>query len=290
MAEEQPQVAKNDVAANELYAKLQAADPFFLLCGPCVVESLDHALMMSSELKKISDELGLPMVYKSSFDKANRTSVSSFRGPGLDEGLIILEEVKKKTGLPIITDVHESWQCAKAATVADALQIPAFLFRQTDLLVAAGVTGKIINIKKGQWADAGAMKHAADKVRSTGNKNILVCDRGTSFGYHDLIVDPRNLVRMRESKGLVVQDATHSVQQMGGLGSSSGGLREYIPTIARMAASVGVDGFFMEVHNDPSKAFSDGPNNWPLHKFKPLLQELILISKASKGKETNYLD
>jgi len=283
-------VAKVDSSANELYAKLKAADPFFLLCGPCVVESLDHALMMSSELKKIADELNLPFVYKSSFDKANRTAVSSYRGPGLEEGLIILEDVKKKVGVPIITDVHEGSQCAKAATVADVLQIPAFLFRQTDLLVAAGETGKIINIKKGQWADAGAVKHAADKVRSTGNQNILVCDRGTSFGYHDLIVDPRNLVRMRDAKGLVVQDATHSVQQMGGLGSSSGGLRQFIPTIARTAAAVGVDGFFMEVHNDPEKAFSDGPNNWPLAKFKPLLQELILISKASKGRSTNYLD
>lgn len=289
MADDQV-VAKVDSSANELYAKLKAADPFFLLCGPCVVESLDHALMMSSELKKIADELNLPFVYKSSFDKANRTAVSSYRGPGLEEGLIILEDVKKKVGVPIITDVHEGSQCAKAATVADVLQIPAFLFRQTDLLVAAGETGKIINIKKGQWADAGAVKHAADKVRSTGNQNILVCDRGTSFGYHDLIVDPRNLVRMRDAKGLVVQDATHSVQQMGGLGSSSGGLRQFIPTIARTAAAVGVDGFFMEVHNDPEKAFSDGPNNWPLAKFKPLLQELILISKASKGRSTNYLD
>jgi len=276
--------------SDELYSKLKEADPFFLICGPCVIESRDHSLMMSNQLKRIADDLNLPLVYKSSFDKANRTSIDSFRGPGLEEGLKILEEVKKCTGLPIITDVHESSQCDRVAKVADVLQIPAFLFRQTDLLVAAGKTGRIINIKKGQWAEAGSMKFAADKVRSTGNNRILLCERGTTFGYHDLIVDPRNLVRMRDTRALVVQDATHSVQQMSGLGSCSGGHREYVPVIARMAAAVGVDGFFMEIHDNPDKALSDGPNHWHLAKLKPLLQELIAIAKASQGRKTNYLD
>lgn len=199
-----------------------------------------------------------------------------------------MADVKKKFGLPLITDVHDNEQCFKAAEVVDIIQIPAFLFRQTDLLLAAGNSGAIINIKKGQWADAGAMKHAADKIRTTGNNKIFVCDRGTAFGYHDLIVDPRNLVKMRTSDCPVVQDCTHAVQQMGGLGDKSGGNREFVPVVARTAAAVGVKGFFLETHNDPDNALSDGPNSWPLKNFKGLMQELIEISRVTKGNQTDY--
>ena len=267
----------------QLFKKLTQAKPFFIFAGPCVVESKEHALMMAGELKDIAERLSLPLVYKSSFDKANRTSVSAYRGPGMDEGLDILQMVKETYNLPIITDIHESHQAKKVANVADVLQIPAFLCRQTDLLIAAAQTNKIVNIKKGQFASAETMVHAAQKVRESGNTNVMLTERGTMFGYGDLIVDSRNLVRMRNADCPVIQDVTHSVQQPGGFGSSSGGLREFVPTIARMAAAVGVDGFFFEVHNDPEKAFSDGPNAWHLDKFETLLIELKNIAQASNA-------
>eukprot|EP00013_Stygamoeba_regulata_P009883 CAMPEP_0177671040 /NCGR_PEP_ID=MMETSP0447-20121125/24448_1 /TAXON_ID=0 /ORGANISM="Stygamoeba regulata, Strain BSH-02190019" /LENGTH=287 /DNA_ID=CAMNT_0019178319 /DNA_START=34 /DNA_END=897 /DNA_ORIENTATION=+ len=271
-----------------LFATLQAADPFFVLAGPCVVENREHALFMARELKAISERVGVPFVYKSSFDKANRTSVASYRGPGMADGIQVLKEVKETTGLPIVTDIHESYQAPIVAEVADVLQIPAFLCRQTDLLVAAAKTGKIINIKKGQFASADVMEAAANKIRQSGNPRVMLCERGTTFGYGDLIVDPRNLVRMRSNDTMVVQDVTHSVQQPASLKDASGGLRHFIPTIARTAAAVGVNGFFFEVHNKPEEALSDGPNNWYLDEFEALLVELKAIAAATKGRTKTY--
>jgi 2-dehydro-3-deoxyphosphooctonate aldolase (KDO 8-P synthase) len=227
-----------------LFDRLKAASPFFLLAGPCVVESREHAIFMSQELKKIAEKVEIPLVYKSSFDKANRTSGSSYRGPGMEDGIKILKEVKELTGLPIVTDIHESYQAEIVAEVADILQIPAFLCRQTDLILAAAKTGRIINLKKGQFASPTVMVGAAGKAKSAGNDRVMLCERGTMFGYEDLLVDPRNLVRMRKGNNIVVQDVTHSVQQPASNVTSSGGLRQFVPTIARMAVAVGVDGLF----------------------------------------------
>jgi len=275
--------------SQDLFDKLLNSSPFFIFAGPCVVESREHALFMAKELKAIADRLGLVLVYKSSFDKANRTAANSFRGPGIEEGIKILKEVKEITGLPIVSDVHESCQIEQVSQVVDVLQIPAFLCRQTDLILAAANSGRILNIKKGQFASSNIMVKAAEKAASVGNPRSFLCERGTTFGYEDLIVDSRNLVKMRNSGKIpVVQDVTHSVQQPGSQGSSSGGLRQFVPTIARMAVAVGVDGLFFEVHNNPEKALSDGPNNWPLDEFEDLLKELIEIAKVSRGKKTVF--
>ncbi|KAL1820928.1 hypothetical protein ACET3Z_015797 [Daucus carota] len=278
-----------------LYNKLKSAEPFFVLAGPNVIESEEHVLSMASHIKTITSKLGLPLVFKSSFDKANRTSSKSFRGPGLAEGLKILEKVKVAYDLPIVTDVHEAGQCDAVGRVADVIQIPAFLCRQTDLLVAAAQTGKIINIKKGQFCAPSVMTNSAEKVRLAGNQNVMVCERGTMFGYSDLIVDPRNLEWMREADCPIVADITHSLQQPAGKkleggGVASGGLRELIPCIARTAVAVGVDGIFMEVHDDPLSAPVDGPTQWPLRHLEELLEELVAIARVTKGKKQFRID
>ncbi|RDX79045.1 2-dehydro-3-deoxyphosphooctonate aldolase, partial [Mucuna pruriens] len=278
-----------------LYNHLKAADPFFLLAGPNVIESEEHILQMAKHIKSIASEIGIPLVFKSSFDKANRTSSKSFRGPGMIEGLKILEKVKIAYDIPIVTDVHETIQCEAVGRVADIIQIPAFLCRQTDLLVAAAKTGKIINIKKGQFCAPSVMANSAEKIQLAGNPNVMVCERGTMFGYNDLIVDPRNLEWMREANCPIVADITHSLQQpagkkLDGGGVASGGLRELIPCIARTAVAVGVDGIFMEVHDDPLKAPVDGPTQWPLRHLKELLEELVAIARVSKGKQRFNID
>ncbi|XP_027353307.1 2-dehydro-3-deoxyphosphooctonate aldolase isoform X2 [Abrus precatorius] len=243
----------------------------------------------------ISFRVGIPLVFKSSFDKANRTSSKSFRGPGMIEGLKILEKAKIAYDIPIVTDVHESNQCEAVGRVADIIQIPAFLCRQTDLLVEAAKTGKIVHIKKGQFCAPSVMTNSAEKVRLAGNPNVMVCERGTMFGYNDLIVDPRNLEWMREANCPIVADITHSLQQpagkkLDGGGVASGGLRELIPCIARTAVAVGVDGIFMEVHDDPLNAPVDGPTQWPLRHLEELLEELVAIARVSKGKQRFNID
>ncbi|CAO2825098.1 unnamed protein product [Amaranthus hypochondriacus] len=278
-----------------LFTQLKAAQQFFLMAGPNVIESEEHTMQMANHIKAITNKLGVPLIFKSSFDKANRTSAKSFRGPGMDEGLKILEKVKVAYDLPIVTDVHETIQCEAVGKVADVIQIPAFLCRQTDLLVAAAKTGKIINIKKGQFCAPTVMVNSAEKVRGAGNQNVMVCERGTMFGYNDLIVDPRNLEWLREANCPVVADITHSLQQpagrkLDGGGVASGGFRELIPCIARTAVAVGVDGIFMEVHNDPLRAPVDGPTQWPLRHLEELLEELIAIAKVSKGKQQYEID
>ncbi|EFJ32189.1 hypothetical protein SELMODRAFT_143805 [Selaginella moellendorffii] len=265
------------------------------MAGPNVVESEEHILKMARHIKSVTDELQLKLVFKSSFDKANRTSAHSFRGPGLEEGLRILERVKVEYGLPIVTDVHEPYQCEAVARVADVIQIPAFLCRQTDLLLAAAKTGKVINIKKGQFCASSVMTNSAAKIRLAGNPNVMVCERGTMFGYNDLIVDPRNLEWLREAECPVVADITHSLQQPAGRktehgGVASGGLRELIPCIARTCVAVGIDGIFMEVHDNPLKAPVDAPTQWPLRHLKVLLEELISIARVSKGKQPFPID
>lgn len=278
-----------------LFNQLKAADPFFLLAGPNVIESEEHVLSMAKHIKSVAAKVGLPLVFKSSFDKANRTSSKSFRGPGMAEGLKILEKVKATYDIPIVTDVHETIQCEAVGRVADIIQIPAFLCRQTDLLVAAAKTGKIINIKKGQFCASSVMANSAEKIRLAGNPHVMVCERGTMFGYNDLIVDPRNLEWMREANCPVVADVTHALQQPAGRkleggGVASGGLRELIPCIARTAVAVGVDGLFMEVHNDPLNSPVDGPTQWPLRHLEELLEELVAIARASKGKQQLKID
>lgn len=282
-------------SASVLYNQLKSAEPFFILAGPNVIESEEHIFRMAKHIKAITSKLGLPLIFKSSFDKANRTSSKSFRGPGLAEGLKILEKVKLAYDLPIVTDVHEASQCDAVGQVADIIQIPAFLCRQTDLLVAAAQTGKIINIKKGQFCAPSVMTNSAEKVRLAGNQNVMVCERGTMFGYSDLIVDPRNLEWMREANCPIVADITHSLQQPAGKkleggGVASGGLRELIPCIARTAVAVGVDGIFMEVHDDPLNAPVDGPTQWPLRHLEELLVELVEIARVTKGKQQFKID
>lgn len=258
--------------------------PFFLIAGPCQIESQEHALRMATEIKKISDHMGIELFYKSSFDKANRTSLYSKRGTGLEEGMRIFDYLKKQIPeLKIITDVHTEQQCSIVAPHVDALQIPAFLCRQTDLLLAAGETGKYINIKKGQFLAPWDMQNVADKVASTGNKKLWLCDRGTSFGYNTLVSDMRGLHEMKKTGYPVVIDATHSCQQPGGQGTSSGGNREHIPVIASAAVAVGVAGVFMEVHDDPDNAASDGPNNLHLKDLESLLTKLKQFDTISKS-------
>lgn len=257
-------------------------NPFVLFAGPCKIESLDHACFTAGKIKEICQDLGVPVVYKSSFDKANRSSISTQRGVGIEKGLEILGAVKNDFCLPILTDVHEPEQCARAAEVADILQIPAFLSRQTDLLIAAAKTGAAINVKKGQFMAPWDMKNVADKIASTGNEKIMLCDRGTSFGYNTLITDFKGLPKMAETGYPVVFDATHSVQQPGGNGTTSGGQREYVETLARAAAAVGVAALFIETHEDPDNAPSDGPNMVPLDQLGALLETLMQFDRIAK--------
>lgn len=253
---------------------------FRLIAGPCVIESEEMVLAIAAEMKKITDELGIPYTFKASFDKANRTSIKSFRGPGIEKGLEILQKVKDTYDLPICTDIHEPWQAEPAAKVADILQIPAFLCRQTDLLVAAAKTGKCINIKKAQFLAAWDMKNCVDKVVEAGNSNVMLCERGTSFGYNTLVVDMTGLRVMKEFGVPVIFDATHSVQKPGGNGTASGGNRQYVEYLAKAALAVGADGLFMETHPDPDRGKSDGPNMVPLCEMKEMLARLIKVYNA----------
>jgi 2-dehydro-3-deoxyphosphooctonate aldolase (KDO 8-P synthase) len=249
--------------------------PLFLIAGPCVVESRQMALDTASTLKEICRELDVPFVYKSSYDKANRSSGKSYRGLGMGEGLEILAEVKKKVGVPVLTDVHDKEDVEEVAAVVDVLQTPAFLCRQTDFIHVVAAAGRPVNIKKGQFLSPGEMKNVVEKAReASGKDNIMVCERGASFGYNNLVSDMRSLAIMRETRCPVVFDATHSVQLPGGQGTSSGGEREFIPVLARAAVASGIAGLFMETHPDPDKALSDGPNAWPLDRMKELLATL----------------
>ena len=258
--------------------------PLALLGGPCVIESADFTLKMATEIRQVCDRLGISFIFKSSFDKANRTSISSFRGQSLEEGLEILQRVKDEVGVPVVTDIHESHQAAPVAEVADILQIPAFLCRQTDLLLAAAATGKAINVKKGQFLAPWDMKNVVKKLETGGAKNILLTERGTSFGYNTLVVDFRGLPQMRDFGYPVVFDATHSVQMPGGQGNKSGGQRQFVPPLARAAMAIGVDALFMEVHEDPDRAPSDGPNMVPLAQLEDLLQQLLRVREAAAPK------
>lgn len=256
--------------------------PFFLIAGPCVIESEDLALQTSEKLKELTTELGIPFIYKSSFDKANRSSAGSFRGPGIDEGLRILEKVKSEIDVPVLTDVHEDTPLEDVAAIVDVLQTPAFLCRQTNFIQNVARQGRPVNIKKGQFLAPWDMGNVVDKARATGNEDILVCERGYSFGYNNLVSDMRGLAVMRDTGCPVVFDATHSVQLPGGQGSSSGGQREHVPVLARAAVAAGVSGLFMETHPDPANALSDGPNAWPLSKMKALLEVLQVIDERVK--------
>jgi 2-dehydro-3-deoxyphosphooctonate aldolase (KDO 8-P synthase) len=262
--------------------------PVFLIAGTCVVESEQMALDTAGTLKEICADLGVSLIYKSSFDKANRSSSGSFRGPGMEEGLRILGEVKSQLGLPILTDVHEDTPMDEVADVVDVLQTPAFLCRQTNFILRAAGAGKPVNIKKGQFLSPWEMQNVVDKAKSTGNEDIMVCERGFSFGYNNLVSDMRGLAIMRGTGCPVVFDATHSVQLPGGKGSSSGGQREFIPVLARAATAAGIAGLFMETHPDPSKALSDGPNAWPLGQMKDLLETLVAIDGTVK--KHDYLE
>jgi 2-dehydro-3-deoxyphosphooctonate aldolase (KDO 8-P synthase) len=256
--------------------------PFFLIAGTCVVESESMALETAATLHEICEELGVNFIYKSSFDKANRSSGDSFRGPGVEEGLRILAEVRRQVGVPVLTDVHEDTAMDEVADVVDVLQTPAFLCRQTNFILRAAGAGKPINIKKGQFLSPWEMQNVVDKAKSTGNDQVMVCERGFSFGYNNLVSDMRSLAVMRATGCPVVFDATHSVQLPGGQGSASGGQREFIPVLARAATAVGIAGLFMETHPDPETALSDGPNAWPLERMKPLLKTLIEIDGTVK--------
>lgn len=256
--------------------------PFTLIAGPCQIESLAHALKTAQQLKDICEKYNIGLIYKSSFDKANRTSIQTQRGLGMEQGLDILNEVKVKLGLPILTDIHSSEQCAPVALIADVLQIPAFLCRQTDLLIAAARTNKVINVKKGQFLAPWDMRNVADKIASAGNEQILLCDRGTSFGYNTLVSDMRGLPIMAQTGYPVVFDATHSVQQPGGMGNSSGGQREFVSYLAKAAMAVGIAALFIETHEDPDNAPSDGPNMIKLDDLPALLHKLTQIDRITK--------
>ena len=262
--------------------------PFFLIAGPCVIESQQLALDTAGQLKEITSALGIPFIYKSSFDKANRSSGKSFRGPGMESGLKVLAEVKKQIGVPVLTDIHEVDEIASVASVVDVLQTPAFLCRQTDFIHAAASAGKPVNIKKGQFLAPHDMKNVVDKARDAAiaaggdGKNLLVCERGASFGYNNLVSDMRSLAIMRETACPVVFDATHSVQLPGGQGTTSGGQREFVPVLARAAIAVGIAGIFMETHPDPANAKSDGPNAVPLKRMRALLETLVELDRVVK--------
>jgi len=263
--------------------------PLFLFAGPCVIESEAMAMSTAEQLKEITTKLGIPFVYKSSFDKANRSSMESFRGLGMAEGLRILQKVKDELDVPVITDVHEDTPMDEVADVVDVLQTPAFLCRQTNFILKVAAAGKPVNIKKGQFMAPWDMKHVVDKARTTGNEQLMVCDRGVSFGYNNLVSDMRALAVMRDTNCPVVFDATHSVQLPGGQGTTSGGQREHVPVLARAAVAAGISGLFMETHPDPAKALSDGPNAWPLGKMEALLARLKDIDhlvKSSPFEET----
>ena len=256
--------------------------PFFLIAGPCVIESEQLAMDTAGQLKELTSDLQIPFVYKSSFDKANRSSHESYRGPGIDDGLKILADVKAKIDVPVLTDVHEDTPLDEVANVVDILQTPAFLCRQTNFIQAVAKTGLPVNIKKGQFLAPWDMNNVVDKARATGNDKIMVCERGASFGYNYLVSDMRSIVVMQETGAPVVFDATHSVQMPGGSGKVSGGQREFVPALARAAIAVGVSGLFMETHPDPEKAMSDGPNSWPIDKMKSLLEILKTIDQTVK--------
>lgn len=256
--------------------------PFFLIAGTCVIEGEASALAVAGRLKEITSALAIPFIYKSSFDKANRSSHDSPRGPGLEEGLRILERVRTELDLPVLTDVHEDTPLDEVASVVDVLQTPAFLCRQTNFIQAVARTGRPVNIKKGQFLAPWDMGNVVDKARATGNDQIMVCERGVSFGYNTLVSDMRGLAVMRSTGCPIVFDATHSVQQPGGLGSKSGGQREHVPVLARAAIAAGISGLFMETHPDPEKALSDGPNSWPLDKIQRLLETLVELDQTVK--------
>jgi len=258
--------------------------PFFLIAGPCVVESQALTEEIAGRLKEITGKLGIPFVFKASYDKANRSSRSSYRGPGIDAGLKVLEDIRRKFSVPVLTDVHEDTPLAEVAAVVDVLQTPAFLCRQTNFIINTASQGKPVNIKKGQFLSPWEMKNVVDKARSTGNEGIMVCERGFSFGYNNLVSDMRSLAVMRNTDCPVVFDATHSVQLPGGQGSASGGQREFIPVLARAAVAAGVAGLFMETHPDPEKALSDGPNAWPLDRMEPLLTTLRELDASVKAR------
>ncbi|MDT8311481.1 MAG: 3-deoxy-8-phosphooctulonate synthase [Methylophaga sp.] len=259
--------------------------PLFLIAGTCVIESEQMTMDVAGLLKEICDKLGISLIYKSSFDKANRTSTKTYRGPGVDAGLKVLENVKKHYGLPVLTDVHEDTPLAEVASVVDVLQTPAFLCRQTNFIINVASQGLPVNIKKGQFLAPWDMIHVADKAKSTGNQKIMLCERGTSFGYNTLISDMRGLATMRQMDCPVVFDATHSVQQPGGQGGKSGGQRQFVPVLARAAVASGIAGIFMETHPDPEKALSDGPNSWPLDQMQALLETLIAIDHSVKRQD-----
>jgi 2-dehydro-3-deoxyphosphooctonate aldolase (KDO 8-P synthase) len=256
--------------------------PLFLIAGPCVIESEAHAMGMAERLGATAADLGVPFIFKASYDKANRSSVSSYRGPGLQEGLRILGAIKKRTGLPILTDVHDVSQVGPVAEVCDVIQIPAFLSRQTDLLVAAGRSGRVVNIKKGQFLSPAEIGNAAEKVASTGNEKIVLTERGSSFGYQNLVVDMRSFPMMRKFGYPVVFDVTHSVQLPGGEGKSSGGQPEFIEPLARACTAAGIDGIFLEVHDNPEKALSDGTNALPLDRFRPLMERILRLASLTR--------
>ena len=258
-------------------------NPLFFIAGPCVIETESLILDTASQLKTISEELGVPIIFKSSFDKANRSSIDSYRGPGIEAGLRILQRVKDELHMPVLTDVHEDTPLDEVASVVDVLQTPAFLSRQTNFIVNVCAQGVPVNIKKGQFLAPLDMLQVANKAKSTGNEQVMVCERGASFGYNNLVSAMRSLSLMRQTGCPVVYDATHSVQMPGGLGNTSGGQREMVPVLARAAAAAGVAGIFMECHPDPAKAMSDGPNSWPLHKVKALIQQLMAIDEVVKG-------
>jgi 2-dehydro-3-deoxyphosphooctonate aldolase (KDO 8-P synthase) len=258
--------------------------PLFLIAGPCVIESEALVIDVAGQMREITRELGIPYIFKASFDKANRSSKSSFRGPGLEEGLRILAEVRRQLGLPVLTDVHEDTPLGEVAAVVDVLQTPAFLCRQTNFIVNAASQGKPVNIKKGQFLSPWEMRNVVEKARSTGNEQVMVCERGFSFGYNNLVADMRSLAVMRETGCPVVFDATHSVQLPGGQGNASGGQREFVPVLARAAVAAGVSGIFMETHPDPSRALSDGPNAWPLDRMRALLSVIKEIDAAVKSR------
>ncbi len=258
--------------------------PLLVIAGPCVIESETLVHEVAGRLREITQRLALPFVFKSSFDKANRSSKKSFRGPGLEQGLKVLEGVRRTFGVPVLTDVHEDTPLAEVAAVVDVLQTPAFLCRQTNFILNVAACGKPVNIKKGQFLSPWEMRNVVEKARSTGNEHIMVCERGFSFGYNNLVADMRSLAVMRECDCPVIFDATHSVQLPGGRGESSGGQREFVPVLARAAVAAGVAGVFMETHPDPARALSDGPNAWPLDRIEPLLETLKALDAAAKAR------
>jgi 2-dehydro-3-deoxyphosphooctonate aldolase (KDO 8-P synthase) len=263
--------------------------PLFLIAGPCVIEGLEFSLETAGRLKEITGRVGVPFIYKSSFDKANRSSIGSFRGPGMEEGLKILEAVKQQVGVPVLTDIHEDTPLGEVAAVVDVLQTPAFLCRQTNFIVNACSQGRPVNIKKGQFLSPWEMTNVIAKARSTGNEQVMACERGFTFGYNNLVSDMRALAVMRETGAPVVFDATHSVQLPGGKGSASGGQREFVPVLARAAVAAGVAGLFMETHPDPAKALSDGPNAWPLDLLEGLLETLKVLDETVKARPFDEL-